>query len=531
MQRQNATPVVCITGATSGIGFELAKQYLNRAEVCPVRLVLIGRRPLSTLDRKIYGPDNYCCTDLREPASVPTVETWLNKQGIEKIDLFIHNAGTGYIGSLEEQSGDSICALLQVNLQTPLALTHALLPRLQGGTVCFVTSVMVAVPSPDFAVYSATKAALEGFARNLRVELNAPASRLRARVVLIRPGATRTEMHRKSGADLQEIGWERFSSPEGVASEILKTLNGGRCLNTIGFTNKLIAWGGQLLDGPVDRVLLKTHVRRQPKEEQRLHTSPAANSRPHCVITGAAAGIGRALVQHYLQQDFQVTGIDVDVEDAARVQSVLDPGGKRLSFLTGDLCSLTDLDRFEEALAQGPAIDLFIHNAGVGAAGYFAEMEWVCQERVLEVNLRAPLLLTAGILRRSLLKPGASLIFVASLSCYLGYPGAAVYAASKDGLASFARSLTVALAPRDIHVLTVFPGPTRTAHARRYSPDNSRETRRMPPEQLAVQIAMAAQRRQTRLVPGRGNQTAAVLGKCFPRLMDLVMRKLILDKL
>jgi len=97
---------------------------------------------------------------------------------------------------------------------------------------------------------------------------------------------------------------------------------------------------------------------------------------------------------------------------------------------------------------------------------------------VLAVNLTAPLHLTGALLQAGKIAPGGSLVFVSSLSRLLSYPGAAVYAASKDGLASYARSLAVALAPQKMHVLTVYPGPTRTAHARRYSPDNSREARR-----------------------------------------------------
>lgn len=113
----------------------------------------------------------------------------------------------------------------------------------------------------------------------------------------------------------------------------------------------------------------------------------------------------------------------------------------------------------------------------------------------------------------------------------MSYPGAAVYAASKDGLASYARSLAVALAPQGIHVLTVYPGPTRTAHARRYSPDNSREARRMPPDKLAAAVVRAVARRQRVLVPGAGNQLFAVIGRWFPGLGEWAMKKTLWEKL
>ena len=149
---------------------------------------------------------------------------------------------------------------------------------------------------------------------------------------------------------------------------------------------------------------------------------------------------------------------------------------------------------------------------------------------MLAVNLTAPLLLTAGLLRADRLRPGGSVVFISSLSHYASYPGAAVYAATKDGVASYARSLRVALAPQKIHVLTVFPGPTRTAHAHRYSPDNSREAKRMPPTLLADQILQAVERRQWTLIPGWGNRFFALASRLLPGVVEGVMRKTIYEK-
>ncbi len=153
------------------------------------------------------------------------------------------------------------------------------------------------------------------------------------------------------------------------------------------------------------------------------------------------------------------------------------------------------------------------------------------QQAVIDLNFQAPLLLNAGLLAAGKIKPGGSLIFMSSLSKYASYPGAAVYAASKDGLASYARSLRLALSGQAINVLTVFPGPTRTVHARRYSPDNSREQTRMAPEALAERIFAAAQAREAILIPGPANRASALLGLLAPRLIEFIMRKTILEKM
>ena len=189
------------------------------------------------------------------------------------------------------------------------------------------------------------------------------------------------------------------------------------------------------------------------------------------------------------------------------------------------------LDNVAGQLAARPPIDVLIHNAGISDVGPFAHADLDRQRAVLDVNLRAPLLLTADLLRREQLRIGGTLVFLSSLSHYASYPGAAVYAASKDGLASYARSLSAALARQNVHVLTVFPGPTRTAHARRYSPDNSREERRMAPDELARRIAEAVDKKQRVLIPGAGNRAFAVASRLAPRLAEQLMRRTLFDKL
>ena len=251
----------------------------------------------------------------------------------------------------------------------------------------------------------------------------------------------------------------------------------------------------------------------------------------HYVITGGADGIGRAVAEHYACVGNMITIIDCDAERAEIVCRVLRTVGSTASYIAADFTQSDSISAALAGLAALPPADVVVHSAGISAVGRFITSDLASQQRVLDVNLRAPLHLTTGLLREGLLAPSATLVFIASLSVFASYPGASVYAASKDGIAAYARSLRVALAPQGINVLTVFPGPTRTAHARRYSPNNRRESRRMPPSHLAALIAQATQRRQAVLIPGFGNRLAAALGRRFPPLMEYVMRKTILEKL
>lgn len=248
-----------------------------------------------------------------------------------------------------------------------------------------------------------------------------------------------------------------------------------------------------------------------------------------CVITGAADGIGRAIALHFGAAGYAIVGIDHDRLRAAQTEAELRRAGVNARFIHADLAASAEIERIVAQLADGPPTDVTIHNAGINAVGRFGQLDLAAQQAVLDVNLLAPLLLTTALLREERIAQAGSLVFVSSLSHFVGYPGAAVYAASKDGLTSYARSL--AAARPDLHVLTVFPGPTRTAHARRYSPDNRREQRRMAPERLAALIYGAVQRRRRVLIPGRANQLAAVVGRLLPSLTARLMRKTILEQL
>ncbi len=505
---------ILITGATDGIGLALATLYSATSH----RLILVGRRPLSTLSNPLFTAQTYCQTDLGQTDATETIVAWLNAQQVDQLDLLIHNAGSGYVGSLAEQPLDHIDQLLKLNLETPIRLTHRLFPWLNRaqGQVVFVSSVATAVPTPEYAVYGATKAALEGFARSLRVEWQGKVT-----VQIVRPGATRTGMHAKMGLTREKLDWEKFPSAEQVAGKITQAIETKRPSTTIGLGNKLLTFAGRNGRFLFDPILQK---RSQP-----LNSRPTSQPTPPvCLITGAADGIGRALALRYAQAGYAIVGLDVDASRAAQTQAAIEATGGTASFILGDLSSETGIAQIEAQLANVAPFSCVIHNAGISAVGRFETIPLDKQLAVLALNLRAPLWLTARLFRENWLTPEARFVFLSSLSYFASYPGAAVYAASKDGLANYARSLRAAWADRS---LTVFPGPVRTAHARRYSPDNSREDGRMLPETLADAIFRAEQAGHAHLIPGTQNKVMGGIGHLFPRLLEFGMKKMILEKL
>jgi len=239
-----------------------------------------------------------------------------------------------------------------------------------------------------------------------------------------------------------------------------------------------------------------------------------------CVITGASSGIGAALAQVFAEQGYEVVGIDRNEPSASQLKR----------FIKADLSSHEGLESLTTELAGTP-IDLLIHSAGINSVGAFEKADMGLQRTVLDVNLRAPVQLTTALLANGILRRGSTLVFIASLSHFVSYPGAAAYAASKDGLTAYARSLSVALKPQGIHIMTVFPGPTRTPHASEHSPDNSREAKRMPPEVLARELAAALEQKRYRFIPGVSNRAFALIGTLFPTLTERIMLRTLFAKL
>lgn len=247
-----------------------------------------------------------------------------------------------------------------------------------------------------------------------------------------------------------------------------------------------------------------------------------------CAVTGAASGIGKALMQAYAENGYKLVAIDRDGQALESLTAELD--AVDILCITADLQNREDLEKISVTLhnTYPQGIDLFIHSAGINATGRFSKVAVDRQVQVVDINLLAPMQLTSKMLREKVMRTGGSLVFISSLSRYVGYPSATGYAASKDGIASYARCLRLALAPEDINVLTVYPGPTRTPHAREHSPDNSREHKRMPPEILAQYIVKAVNKRQAVLIPGIANKVFSGIGIALPSLTERLMRSSLL---
>src|SRR5207237_6432625 len=232
-----------ITGASAGIGRELARQLAGRARL----LVLVARRRnrLEKLRSELLRVNEALQVEIREVdlsnlEQTVQVAGWLAN---EPIDFLVNNAGLGDHGSFTTADPARVNEQIQVNALALTALTRALLPRMiaqKRGAILSVSSSAGFLPLPDLAVYAATKAYVTSFSEAIRAETRG----LGITVTALCPGPVHTEFAEVADRD-QQMREVRTSlahvSAEQVAGAGLSAIERGRGWAVPGTARKLIS--------------------------------------------------------------------------------------------------------------------------------------------------------------------------------------------------------------------------------------------------------------------------------------------------
>ncbi len=206
------------------------------------------------------------------------------------------------------------------------------------------------------------------------------------------------------------------------------------------------------------------------------------------LVTGASSGIGRSVALLLAERGARlaVAGRDRDAVAAVAERT----GGLAI---TADLAQPGAAERVaEQALGHWGRVDLLVSNAGAGWAGALAEMPPEVAERLVAVNLLAPVRLTGLVLPGMLERGGGHLAYVGSIAGATGVAREAVYAATKAGLAAFADSVREEVAGRGVGVSVTIPGVVDTPFfERRGSAYDRAWPAPVPPERVARAILRA----------------------------------------
>jgi uncharacterized protein len=196
----------------------------------------------------------------------------------------------------------------------------------------------------------------------------------------------------------------------------------------------------------------------------------------HLLITGAAGGLGRSLAIEAHRRGHQLSLVDV----SAGVADVAAATGAR--YLELDLAGRRAPD---DIVAWAPDVDVVINNAGVAVKGAFRELTHEQLERVVDVNVRAPLLLTRKYLEQFHRRGRGTIVNVSSSASHFPTPGLGPYGASKAFLTALSETLESEIGATDIRVLCVCPAGMATGFQQSHGIRNEQPQMLLDPDVVA----------------------------------------------
>jgi 3-oxoacyl-[acyl-carrier protein] reductase len=177
------------------------------------------------------------------------------------------------------------------------------------------------------------------------------------------------------------------------------------------------------------------------------------------VVTGAARGIGRAIVLELLSQGRTVAGLDLNDEQLAELEKVTEDAGFDVTTKCVDITNTEQLTEILESLAkEHGGIGILVNNAGITRDRLMMQMNDEDFDKVIAVNLRAAFIATRVVLRSMVRNKFGRVISISSVAAVMGQAGSANYAASKAGLIGMTKSVAREVAKKNITANCIAPG-------------------------------------------------------------------------
>jgi uncharacterized protein len=255
-----------VTGATSGIGYELAKLLAKNG----YNLVVVAR----SSDRLLEVSDEFqelgidvllLDKDLSDPKAAREIYQELQSQRIH-VEILVNNAAQGQKGRFNEIPLDRHLELVNLNILSLVALTKLFLDDMisrSSGKILNVASVVSKTPAPEFSIYAASKAFVLSFSEAIAQELE----ETDVTVTALLPGRTDTDFFYKADmTDTKEYQDHELAEPEKVARDGFDALMSGQSRVISGTQNKLMV--GMMNARPDSSNAEKMQKNMQPSEKE-----------------------------------------------------------------------------------------------------------------------------------------------------------------------------------------------------------------------------------------------------------------------
>lgn len=217
-----------ITGASSGIGLELARVFAKN----DFDLVVVSNsEKLENAARILrqYEVDVYEVTaDLATEEGVEKVYSRLTSLG-RPLDAAVLNAGVGVGGEFSSTNFEEEKNLMNLNMVYLVCLAKKVLQDMvkrNEGKILFTSSIAAEMPGPYYSVYAASKAFVQSFAEALRYEMEDTKKNIT--ITSLQPGATETEFFERAGMEDTKVGESEKDDPAKVAEQGYEALMSGK---------------------------------------------------------------------------------------------------------------------------------------------------------------------------------------------------------------------------------------------------------------------------------------------------------------
>ncbi|HET9555128.1 MAG TPA: SDR family NAD(P)-dependent oxidoreductase [Anaeromyxobacteraceae bacterium] len=265
---------VLVTGASSGIGADLARAFARRGR----NLVLVARsrERLDELARELVAVHRVgvrvVVSDLASPGAVAALHAALSADGVE-VETLVNDAGFGLRGAFVELDARRQGDMVQVNVAALTELCRVFaedLVRRGGGAILNVAGLAGVMPGPGMAVYCATKAYVLSFTEALANELRSAG----ILVSCLSPGPTETRFADAAGfSALRLFRVSAPMSPAAVAEAGLAALEQGTSLEVPGWRNRLLAASVRLVPARTAAAMARHMLESPPSEARKLTTA------------------------------------------------------------------------------------------------------------------------------------------------------------------------------------------------------------------------------------------------------------------
>jgi NAD(P)-dependent dehydrogenase (short-subunit alcohol dehydrogenase family) len=473
-EKMRYTPVVLITGCSTGIGYEAALRLARKGYV--VFATMRDLTKAGPLKKAAQGFDlRFLQLDVDKPVSVRRAVAKVIAQA-GQIDLLINNAGYGAFGALEDFTDAEIKAQYQTNVLGLTRVTREVLPFMRArrsGRIIQIGSLAGKMTFAGISLYCSSKHAVEAVTESLRMETRA----FGIQVAVVEPGSLNTafKVNRRKNrvfqkgksayqGSLQKIldfGNRQSSQAPGASKvvDVLEKAVGEKLMKTrypVGFDSfayPLIRWWMPEFFWD----LLMRRVGEKFKEPA-AQKKPALTGAPVALITGATSGFGLETARLLAQKGFRVYGTYRNPHKLDALRALARDHANLFPLFMDVTRPLTVTQGVARLIQKEKRLDLLVNNAGFVMAGFLEELSDEEFAGQFETNVFGLLRATRAVLPVMRRQRSGKIVNVGSISGRVSFPGLGAYAASKFAVRSISEGLRQEARPFGVQVCEIAPG-------------------------------------------------------------------------